>query len=160
MSIRDIEARDLKVASILLASALGIGWTEDDLAAAARDPAHLVWVSERDGRLAGLLVARTVADEAELLTLVVDPCARRQGVARTMCESLLKAVKSRGVRRVFLEVAEDNCAAVALYRVLGFVATGRRRGYYARPDRTSIDAVAMTFRISQVPVVDGLPSDS
>lgn len=160
-SIREIAAKDLPAAARLHASALDTGWTAEDLALAARDPAHLAWISERDdGRLAGLLIARVIAEEAEMLTLVVDPRDRRHGIARALCETLLAGVGARCVRHVFLEVAEDNLGAIALYRALGFVATGRRRGYYTRAGRTAIDAVTMTFRIAQVPAVDGLPSDS
>ena len=41
---------------------------------------------------------------------------------------------------MFLEVAEDNRAARALYAAAGFASVGRRPAYYARPG--AADAVA------------------
>ena len=42
----------------------------------------------------------------------------------------------------FLEVAEDNAAARALYRAAGWNETGRRRGYYPRPGG-ALDAITL-----------------
>ena len=43
----------------------------------------------------------------------------------------------------FLEVAADNAAAQALYARAGFAESGRRRGYYRRPDGSGLDALVM-----------------
>ena len=160
IAIRPIEAEDLAEAAHLHAEALDTGWTEHDLRRAIEDPAFLVWISNDDGRLTGLIAARVVADDAELLSLVVDSRDRGRGIGRALCETMLASVSGRGVRRVFLEVAEDNVPAVALYGRLGFIPTGRRRGYYTRPDQIAVDAVTMTFRLDRMPTVDGLHTDS
>jgi ribosomal-protein-alanine N-acetyltransferase len=49
----------------------------------------------------------------------------------------------RGARRIYLEVAEDNAAARALYAAEGFEPIGRRRGYYARREGPAVDAITM-----------------
>lgn len=87
----------------------------------------------------GFLLGRTVADEAELLTLAVAPEWRRQGVARDLLREFSLTSRQRGARQAFLEVASDNAAAIAAYAGDGWARTGLRRGYYA-PD---IDAVVM-----------------
>ncbi len=79
----------------------------------------------------GLLLARAVADEAEILTVAVTPEARQQGGGRQMIEDAVAALKQGGTGRLFLEVAADNTAALALYRSRGFAPCGRRPGYYA-----------------------------
>jgi ribosomal-protein-alanine N-acetyltransferase len=90
----------------------------------------------------GFIVCRTVIDEAEVLTLAVDPAARRAGLGRALVELAMGVAVLAGAGTAFLEVAEDNPAARALYAAAGFSVAGRRRGYYARPDR-AVDAVVM-----------------
>jgi [ribosomal protein S18]-alanine N-acetyltransferase len=82
---------------------------------------------------------QTIADEAEILNIAVDPSYRRRGVG----SALLNAVCDQANGTIFLEVAEDNTAAMALYRKLGFEPSGIRLGYYAKG---SINAVVMKKR--------------
>ncbi len=78
----------------------------------------------------GFLLAREAAGEVELLTLAVDPDQRRRGAGRVLVEDLLTLSKARHAQTVFLEVAEDNSAAIALYLSAGFAEAGRRKAYY------------------------------
>jgi [ribosomal protein S18]-alanine N-acetyltransferase len=79
---------------------------------------------------AGFIMGRVVAGEAELLTIAVDPAAQGQGMGTALMCRFLTEVRARLADRVFLEVAETNLAARALYSRVGFAVTGRRRGYY------------------------------
>jgi len=90
----------------------------------------------------GFALGRAVAGEAELVTIAVDPAARRQGVGRILLAGFEAEAKLRGAERAFLEVAADNAAGLALYLGAGWSETGRRKGYYART-AGSIDAVTM-----------------
>lgn len=81
---------------------------------------------------AGFILARSVAGEAEILTLAVDPLARRRGLGAALVESAAALAAAGGAEVMWLEVAEDNAAARALYAALGFQSGGRRPGYYAR----------------------------
>ena len=93
----------------------------------------------------GFILMRAVADEAEILTLAVRPSARRAGLGgRLVGEGVLQAA-ARGASRVFLEVAEDNAAARALYARAGFVEAGRRRGYYAAAEGARRDALLLAL---------------
>jgi ribosomal-protein-alanine N-acetyltransferase len=50
--------------------------------------------------------------------------------------------KEAGAFDLFLEVAADNTAAIALYAATGFDRVGLRKGYYPHPDGAK-DAVVM-----------------
>lgn len=89
------------------------------------------------GTLIACLIARTAADESEILTLAVAPTARRKGRATHLVRMFLGESARRGAPDVFLEVAEDNAPAHALYGVLGFLPVGRRPHYYPG-DRTAL----------------------
>jgi len=52
-------------------------------------------------------------------------------------------VRARGATRVFLEVAETNAAARALYAAMGYERLGLRRGYYRDPAAGSVDALVL-----------------
>ncbi len=88
-------------------------------------------------------MSRVIADEAELLTLATDPDHRRQGVAAALLAAVEAGVAARGAVRHFLEVAADNTGAQALYIRAGYVQTGQRAKYYARPDGKFFDALLM-----------------
>ena len=93
--------------------------------------------------MGGFALAQIAADEAEILTLGVDPSWRRNGVANRLVQGLKRGAARGGARALFLEVAASNEAAIALYAQNGFTETGRRKGYYARPDGPAEDAVVM-----------------
>jgi len=93
---------------------------------------------------AGFLLGRALAGEAELLTLAVAPDARRQGTGARLVAGFLTQAAARGAETAFLEVAEDNLAARALYERTGFTQAGRRRAYYRQPNGTPTDALVMT----------------
>lgn len=88
----------------------------------------------------GFLIGRTVLDEAELLTLAVDPCSRRQGIGRALLDSFALQARTRGAGRGHLEVASDNTAARRLYAGAGWRQAGLRRNYYGG----GIDALTLT----------------
>ncbi|WP_259994643.1 ribosomal protein S18-alanine N-acetyltransferase [Leisingera sp. M523] len=88
-------------------------------------------------------LVRVIADEAELLTIATDPAHQRQGLARRCMAEWETAVRDRGTAEAFLEVAEDNAPAQALYRAGGFAECGRRKGYYPRQGAAAADAILM-----------------
>lgn len=96
---------------------------------------------------AGFVLIRVVADEAEILTLAVRPSARRAGLGARLTRAAAQRARSAGARRLFLEVAEDNAPARALYDRMGFEATGRRPRYYARADGPSVDALLLVLNL-------------
>ena len=90
----------------------------------------------------GLVLWRIAADEAEILTICTQPGQRRMGVGRHLLAAAIGAMPAAGVRRLCLEVAVDNAAAIGLYRAFGFTDEGRRRGYYQGPDG-AVDALIL-----------------
>jgi len=118
------------MASILAAAMTSTRvWSQDEIAHLLED-ATVFYVSRSNGFAMG----RVVADEAELLTLAVAPEAQRAGLGTALLAEFETAATVRGARHAFLEVAEDNTAARALYDACGWRPTGRRPGYYRGTD--------------------------
>jgi len=100
------------------------GWPEADLCNHIEK--DLVWT---DAALQSLLIIREGGGQAEVLTLATHPDVRGQGLACRLMEEAIPTLQSPVL---FLEVAEDNAPAIALYTRLGFTSFGRRPNYYRR----------------------------
>jgi ribosomal-protein-alanine N-acetyltransferase len=105
---------------------------------------RIVWENDQP---AGLALAQGLAEECEVLSIGVLPEHRRAGLGSALLAALVEEARRRGARTMFLEVAEDNPAARALYAVNGFVQIGRRANYYRRPSGL-IDALILSLLLS------------
>lgn len=88
-------------------------------------------------------LTRIVTDESELLTIATDPAHRRQGLARALLDTLEIHARDNSAKTLFLEVAEDNAPAHALYTAAGYQEVARRPGYYQTP-QGRVDALILT----------------
>ena len=90
----------------------------------------------------GFLVGRLIGPDAEILNVIVHPKYRRLGKARQLVGKFEKEAKDAGSLNCFLEVAESNSSANALYHDLGYLKVGKRKNYYefvdGRKDNASI----------------------
>jgi ribosomal-protein-alanine acetyltransferase len=85
-------------------------------------------VAELRGRITGFVVCRKLSDdEAEVLSLVVDPEVRRRGVGSLLMRHVLD---HRVGATWYLEVRASNQPARKLYRKLGFEDISLRPAYY------------------------------
>jgi len=85
--------------------------------------------AERGG-IVGMASARLLVDEAHVIRLAVSETARRRGIGRALLDGLVDWARAREASGLLLEVRARNAAAQALYVAAGFVADGRRPGYY------------------------------
>lgn len=141
----------LKMAK-LHATAFHPAWSEQDFTGYIANQHDLVlgWYPTQEPapnqELSGFVICRCQADQAEILTLVVDPAKRRFGAGRQLMMAIEPLAIKKGVTVIFLEVAKDNPAALALYRSIGYVGVGIRKAYYRRP-RGRMDAVILSKNI-------------
>jgi ribosomal-protein-alanine N-acetyltransferase len=122
----------------------GEAWDVAVMAAELSMPGVFGFVAE----VGGMILARAVAGEAEILTLAVHPAARRRGLARALVEAVAAHASRAGATRLFLEVSVANQAARALYSGAGFAQVGTRRRYY--PDGS--DALVLSRGLRPGPV--------
>jgi len=109
------------------------GWDEEAFRAFLRDETVACFIARPIGRpdeIVGFVLVRLVHDEAEILTLAVAPKNRRQGVGYGLLDAVLRHLHHQRVQQLFLEVEEQNQAAIMLYRRFGFEEMGRRPAYY------------------------------
>lgn len=83
-----------------------------------------------EGALIGFVLSHVVVPEGEILTIAVAPRARGKGLGAKLLAHHLARLAALGVTTSHLEVEAGNAPALALYRRLGYVEAGRRKGYY------------------------------
>ena len=135
--VRRAEAEEAVILAALHAGCFDDPWDARAFADLMATPGAAAWIALEAGEPIGLLLARAAADEAEILTIGVMPPHRRRGVAGDLFRVLTI------YPRLFIEVAEGNTAARALYAREGFVEKGRRKAYYARAEGRREDALIM-----------------
>lgn len=98
--------------------------------------------------LSGFVMFRIGGGEAEILTICVDPASRRAGLGRRLAEAAVAHAMAGGAEAIFLEVADDNEAALRLYEGIGFYLVGMRPGYYRR---AGAPVAARTLKLDLAP---------
>lgn len=127
-------------------------WPEAAFASLLSRDEVFVLIGARKGEATaeGFILVRSVAGEAEVLTLCVSIDARRTGLGSALLSAACDEARARGAQEMFLEVGENNAAALALYQGAGFAAVGRRAAYYRHgPD--AADAIVMKKAIDAKP---------
>ena len=99
---------------------------------------------------AGIVLARDLGAEVEILSLGVLPETRRRGIGRALLRAVFAETERRSGASIVLEVAADNAAARAFYAGLGFLPVGRRPRYYSRP-ASVMDALILRCMITAEP---------
>lgn len=130
MTVVAVEKRDCGNLAAIHARCFPQGWSAYDIAKLVSEP-NVTALRAGTGETGGFILVRQAADEAEILTLAVDPACRRAGYARELLAAAEQALGEAGSRRVFLEVSDRNIAAQKLYRAAGYRDAGRRSRYYS-----------------------------
>jgi len=105
-------------------------------------------MSTSHGEPNGFIMARKMADEAEIITIAVNRQSRRRHIADKMLQELTSRLQNEKIGKIFLEVGENNFAARKLYDKAGFSPCGVRKAYYTGNDGQKEDAITMALQLS------------
>jgi [ribosomal protein S18]-alanine N-acetyltransferase len=100
------------------------------------------------GWVSGFISSRVVLDEAEILTIAVKDGMRKKGIGKELLNFHIVNLNYRGVKSIYLEVAENNTPAVNLYKGIGFSQIGVRKSYYRGIDGNRTSALTMKLAIT------------
>jgi ribosomal-protein-alanine N-acetyltransferase len=138
------QARDARELARIHATGFYRGWPEAEFTSflSERDtPVYIACDAKR--RIAGFALIRIAADEAELLTIAVDPKWRGKRIGQALLRAAFDDLLMSPATRMFLEVSEDNQAAIRLYQGQEFKVISKRKGYYPKPDGSAATALVM-----------------
>jgi ribosomal-protein-alanine N-acetyltransferase len=142
-SLGEAGPRDAGAFARLHAAAFRRGWSDDEMERLLLDVQVVAHRALLGRELAGFIMSRRAADEAEILSVAVAARRRSRGIARRLLTLHLRRLAGLGVRAVFLEVEESNVAARRLYDRAGFREVGRRPGYYAQDGNAGLAALVL-----------------
>ncbi len=97
------------------------------------------------GGFIGYVCFWVVFEEFRLMTLAVDPAARRRGFGRSLLRQAMELGRAQGATKAVLEVRASNTAALQMYGQEGFRQVAVRTRYYANPVE---DAILMERELS------------
>jgi [ribosomal protein S18]-alanine N-acetyltransferase len=121
---------DAALLAALHAAAFRRGWSVEEFERLLIEPNVVADRAMAGTRLAGFVISRLAADQAEILSVAVAARHRGRGLARKLLDVHLGRLASYGISSVFLEVDEGNTPARRLYAGLQFAQVGRRESYY------------------------------
>ena len=107
-------ARDAAAIAGLHAASFHRGWSEEEFERLLIDRDVLTHRAVVGRALAGFIMSRMVAGEAEILSVAVAPRRRNKGVAGRLLDLHLRRLTGLGVRPICLEVGEGKLPARAL----------------------------------------------
>lgn len=122
--------RDSTALAALHAASFHRGWSEGEFEQLLCDRNVVAHRAVFGDKLAGFILSRLVAGEAEILSVAVAASHRGKGWGRQLLDLHLRRLAGFGTRMVFLEVDANNAPALRLYERAGFRRVGRREGYY------------------------------
>jgi ribosomal-protein-alanine N-acetyltransferase len=141
--LSEASARDAAAIARLHAASFHRGWSDGEIERLLLDRATLAHRAMAGRALAGFILSRIAAGEAEILSVAVAPARRGRGIARALLGIHLRRLAGLGARAVFLEVDEGNEPARRLYARAGFREVGRRPGYYRQGRETAATALVL-----------------
>jgi ribosomal-protein-alanine N-acetyltransferase len=114
-------------------------WSVDSFASQLADKSTFLTIEPN-----AFALGRATLDEAELLQIATDPDHQRKGHGHRVLAAFEIQAKFVGCTRSFLEVAQSNAAAIALYTSCGWVQDGKRPNYYMLANGQREDALLLS----------------
>lgn len=84
-----------------------------------------VWVAEVEGQVIGVVGLLVTGEEAEVEPVVVSAEYRSQGIGRLLCQRVVEAARTCGVRFLSVRPVARNVEAISFFIEQGFALLGR-----------------------------------
>lgn len=77
-------------------------------------------------------------DSSEILNIAVRDSFQKRGVGQMIFDEILRALKEKNIKEIWLEVRASNANAIAFYRKNGFEKQFERKNYYQKPTESAL----------------------
>jgi ribosomal-protein-alanine N-acetyltransferase len=130
VNVRPLRPSDLDAVERIERDSYPTPWSRSMFAGELAKPSSVCLGAFQGEDMLGYLIVARYVDAWHVMNVAVDGGFRGRGIARGMLERLFEMTVGDVERGYTLEVRVSNETAIDLYRRLGFVETGLRRGYY------------------------------
>ena len=145
MTLRIATVADLDAICALEDASFSDPWSREAFEAAFENPICSFHIAEDYGEVIGYVLFSVLYEDAEIMSIAVDPSKRRCGAGSAMLRRVIECARIAGAETLFLEVRESNEAARTMYRGFGFEEIRRIKRYYRRPVE---DAIVMRLTLA------------
>ena len=130
LKFRRMTQDDVDAVAALEEKSFAMPWSRESFWREMKNELAEYIVCELDGKIVAYAGAWVSFNQAEVMSIAVEPEYRGQGIGTILFGELIKAVKLRGATAITLEVRPSNTAAIKLYESFKLRSVGRRKGYY------------------------------
>lgn len=95
-------------------------------------------VAKIDNEIVGFVGIKIILDEADIMNIVTKKNKRNLGIASYMLKELIYIAKEKNLKRLTLEVNENNLLAIHLYENFNFEKIAIRKNYYNNTENAII----------------------
>jgi len=138
MEIREIVEKDVEQVYAIELEAFSSPWTRASILMEVISPRSHYLVMENEGEIIGYVGLWKIFDEGHITNIAIKKGYRNRGFGLLLMEKLMDHAQENQIEKLTLEVRCGNFQALKLYKKLGFVEAGRRKGFYDLPKEDAI----------------------
>ncbi|WP_416829665.1 ribosomal protein S18-alanine N-acetyltransferase [Ectobacillus polymachus] len=131
ITFRDMQLEDIESVLEIEHASFTIPWTEDAFIRELTMNEYANYtVLEENGQVVGYCGMWLILDEASITNIAILPAYRGRQLGEALLRFVMEYARQKGGKTMSLEVRVSNIIAQGLYRKLGFLNGGIRKGYY------------------------------
>lgn len=113
----------------------GLAWSRNLIESAVKDESFCLYILSNDNVDIGYGGYQLIGDEMDINNIAVKREEQNKGYGKRIMGKIIEDAKEKKVKKIFLEVREDNYSAINLYEKMEFEKISLRKNYYA--DKTA-----------------------
>ncbi|MFS0726133.1 GNAT family N-acetyltransferase [Paenibacillus sp. 1P07SE] len=125
MHVRSFQLSDYRPLTRLLELSLTEACYEQTMEAFARQlswDSELVLVASKDNDIVGMIIGTIDNNKGYYYRIAVHPDYQRQGIGKSLIQSLRQRFEQRGVSKIMITADEHNEPILSIYESMGFAA--------------------------------------
>lgn len=130
IEISKMSLEDFQEIKACLISEFDDFWNAETLENELKNENSYYIVAKINNDIVGFAGIKVVIDEADIMNIVVRKDKRKSGIGSALFNSILNYAKSNCIKKITLEVNEENVSAINLYEKFGFKTIAERPKYY------------------------------
>jgi len=138
IEISEMSLTDFEEIQNILISDFDDFWNPETLKKELQNNNSYYIVAKINNNIVGFAGIKTVLDEADIMNIVTKKDLRNSGIGSALFSAIIDYAKTNNVKKITLEVNENNLSAIHLYEKFAFIKIAERKKYYNGTDTAII----------------------